>query len=128
MSGRLMVLFPVFLTLFLFAVLVVQIAAGSTGNAAQSGTGKRVLIENGGTNGTGSHANGRARGYMFFFGSAGGERKGKDGYGESGEYSVHVFLGVAGSCDASHCRQSRYFLFMASVIQYGAESVIRIAA
>ncbi len=77
MSGRLVVLFPVFLTLFLFAVLVVQIAAGSTGNAAQSGTGKRVLIENGGTNGTGSHANGRARGYMLFLGSAGRKRKGE---------------------------------------------------
>ena len=128
MSGLLVVLFPVLLTLFLFAVLVVQVAASCSGNASEGGSGKGILIEDDSSGDTGGSADGRTGGEMLFLGAAGGEGKGKDGYGESGKYSVHVFLGVAGSCDASHCRQSRYFLFMASVIQYGAESVIRIAA
>lgn len=126
--GLLVVLFPVLLTLFLFAVFVVQVAASRAGNASEGGPGKGILIENDGTNGTGGSADGRTGGDMLLLGAAGGEGKGKDCYGESWKYSVHVFLVVAGSYDASHCRQSRYFLFMASVIQYGAESVIRIAA
>ena len=78
MSGRLVVLFPVFLTLFLFAVLVVQIAAGSTGNTAQSGTGKGILIEDDSSGDTGGSADGRTGGEMLFLGAAGGERKGEN--------------------------------------------------
>ena len=60
---------------------------------------------------------------MFFLGAAGGEGKGKDGYGESRKYSVHVFLVAAGSCDASHCRLAPLFLTVTSLIQGNAESV-----
>ena len=109
MSGRLVVLFPVLLTLFFSAVLVIQIAASCAGNSSKSGAGKGILVEDGGANGTGGNADGSAGGEMLFLGSAGGESKGKDGYGESGKDSVHGFLDVAGSCDASHCRKSCYF-------------------
>ena len=90
-----MALFPRLFALFLSAVLIVQIAASRTGHAAQSGTGKGTLIEDEGASRTGGHADSRARGEMLFLGSAGGEGKGKDCYGESGKYSVHVFLGDA---------------------------------
>lgn len=95
MSGRLVVLFPVFFTLFLFAVFVVQIAASRAGNSSKSGTGKGILIEDGGADRTGGNADGRTGGEMLFLRGAGGESKGKDGYGESGKESVHVFLGKA---------------------------------
>ena len=104
-----MALFPRLFALFLSAVLIVQIAASRTGHAAQSGTGKGTLIEDEGASGTGGHADGRTGGEMFFLGAAGGERKGKDGYGESRKYSVHVFLVVAGSCDAGIAGRAAVF-------------------
>ena len=60
MSGRLVVLFPVLLTLFLFAVLVVQVAASRAGNSAKRGAGEGILIDDGGADGTGGNADGRA--------------------------------------------------------------------
>ena len=92
MSGLLVVLFPVFFAFFFSAVFVVQVAASRAGNSSKSGAGKGILIEDGSANGTGGNADGSAGGEMLFLGSAGGERKGKDGYGESGKESVHVFL------------------------------------
>ena len=114
--GLLVVLFPVFgalfpalFTLFLFAVFVVQVAASRAGNAAESGSGKGILIEDDSSGDTGGRADGRTGGEMLFLGAAGGEGKGKDGYGESRKYSVHVFLVVAGSCDAGIAGRAAVF-------------------
>ena len=91
-----MVLFPCVASLFLLAVLVVQIAASRAGHAAQSGTGKGILIEDESTGGTGGHANGRTRGEMLFLGSAGRERKGEGRYSEKGKDLFHCFLQRSG--------------------------------
>ena len=71
MLGLLVVLFPVFFTLFLFAVFVVQVAASRAGHSTQSGAGKGILIENGGADRSGGNADGRTGGEMLFFGSTG---------------------------------------------------------
>ena len=128
MLRRLVMLFPVLFALFVFAVLIVQVAASRTGHSAKGGTGEGILVDDGGTNGTSGNANGRTRGEMLFLGGAGGERKSKDCYGESRKYSVHVFLDVAGSCHAGLADRAVIFLFIEPLLQYGSESVIRIAA
>jgi hypothetical protein len=120
--GLLVVLFPALFTLFLFAVFVVQVAASSAGNASEGGSGKGILIEDDSSGDTGGRADGRTGGEMLFLGAAGGKRKGKDGYGESRKYSVHVFLVVA----ARAMRASRaepLFFACAILIQEGAETV-----
>ena len=113
------VLFPMFGALFIFAVLVVQVAASSAGNTAEGGSGEGILIEDDSSGDTGGRADGRTGGEMLFLGAAGGEGKGKDGYGESRKDSVHVFLVVA----ARAMRASRaepVFFACAILIQEGA--------
>ena len=78
----LMVFFPGFGALFLFAVFVVQVAASRTGRSTQRGTGKGILVEDGGTSGTGGRANGRTSKEMLFLGMAGRKAKGDGGDGE----------------------------------------------
>jgi len=96
MTGSVMsgfsVILPAFGTFFIPAVLVVHIAASRTGNTAQCGSGKGILVEDDGSGHTGSRADGSTGDEMLFLGSTGAERKGKNCYGKRGKYSVHAFL------------------------------------
>ena len=86
-----------------------SVAAQRAYAAADDSSGQRVAVEGGGEACTG-HSSYRSGGENAMFArAAGGEGKGKDGYGESGKYSVHVFLVVAGSCDAGIAGRAAVF-------------------
>ena len=96
-----MVFLPGFSALFFFAVLVVQVATCRTGRRAQCGTGKGILVENGGTSRTGGYANGRASKEMLFLGMAGREGKGEGCDSEYGKEFVHMLLLLSGTGNES---------------------------